>query len=124
MDKYGADALRYYILTTPVMEAENLNFSEVAVKESLQKNVMLLTNILSFYQIYQGDKKNIAEPKAEHILDKWILAKLNELAQVVTDKMEVYQIVKAARPISEFINELSTWYIRRSRERFRDGDET
>lgn len=122
LDNYGADALRYYLLTTPVMEAENLNFSEDGVKESLQKNVMLLGNILSFYQIYQS-QKDVVQPTLTNILDKWILAKLNLLNQEVSDKMNAYQIVKASRPITDFINELSTWYIRRSRERFRDGDE-
>ena len=50
---YGADALRYYMLTSPVCEAESLNFSEAGVKEALQKVVMLLGNVLSFYQMYQ-----------------------------------------------------------------------
>ncbi len=125
LDQYGADALRYYLLTTPVMEAENMNFSEKEVKESLQKNVMLLENILSFYQIYQTEKLSVksSQLKVTHILDRWILAKLNLLNQEISKHMEAYQIVKAARPITEFINELSTWYVRRSRERFRDGDE-
>ncbi len=127
LDQYGADALRYYLLTTPVMEAENMNFSEKEVKESLQKNVMLLENILSFYQIYQKEKLPISTRsshggQATHILDRWILAKLNVLNQEISKNMDAYRIVKAARPITEFINELSTWYVRRSRERFRDGD--
>lgn len=131
MDKYGADALRYYILTTPVMEAENLNFAENSVKESLQKNVMLLKNILSFYRIYEKEKldlhPDISDLKNKlsngHVLDRWILSKLNLLIDEVTENMEAYRLVKAARPLTEFINELSTWYIRRSRERFRDGDQ-
>ena len=119
---YGADALRYYMLTSPVCEAESLNFSEAGVKEALQKVVMLLGNVLSFYQMYQ--KQDISPVlKVENILDKWILAKLNLLIKEVTENMKNYDIVKASRPFAGFINELSTWYLRRSRKRFKEGDQ-
>ena len=59
VETYGADALRYYLLTSPVMEAESLNFSEAGVKEALQKVVMLISNVLSFYKMYQeNESKN------------------------------------------------------------------
>ena len=60
--------------------------------------------------------------KSDNILDKWILAKLNLLNQEITENMKQYDVVRAARPIADFINELSTWYLRRSRERFKAGD--
>ncbi len=122
VEQYGADALRYYLLTSPVVEAETLNFSESGVKEVLQKNIMLLLNILSFYLMYRNQKTEIRKQKSENILDKWILVKLNLLKQEITDQMKAYNLVKATRPISGFINELSTWYLRRSRERFKAGD--
>ena len=121
VDKYGADALRYYLLTSPVMAAETVNFSEIGVKEALQKNIMLTSNILSFYKMYQKNEK-FSESKSKNILDQWILAKLNVLNQNITEKMKGYDLVRAARPINGFINELSTWYLRRSRQRFKDGD--
>jgi isoleucyl-tRNA synthetase len=122
IDKYGADALRYYLLTSPVMEAETLNFSEQGVKEALQKNIILISNILSFYLMYQKNK-GLSETKPKNILDKWILAKLNLLKQEVTAQMKDYNLAKATRPISGFINQLSTWYLRRSRQRFKEGDQ-
>jgi len=122
MEKYGADALRYYLLSSPVMAAESINFSEKEVKEALQKNIMLIGNVLSFYLIY-AKAKNLAKPKTKNILDQWILAKLNQLIAEVTKQLEDYNLVKATRPIGEFINELSTWYVRRSRANFRDGDQ-
>ncbi len=122
VDKYGADALRYYLLTSPVMEAETLNFSEEGVKEALQKLIMLSGNVLSFYKMYeQGNKIKVLDSK--NILDKWILAKLNQLIFEVTQNMEKYDLVRSARPLQDFVNELSTWYLRRSRDRFKDGDE-
>lgn len=121
LDTYGADALRYYLLSSPVMEAENLNFSEKGVKEALQKVVMLLDNVVSFYGLYATDKAPV-DVAPQHILDRWIVAKLHQLISDVTTAMEQYQLVKAVRPIEQFIDELSTWYVRRSRDRFKDGD--
>jgi len=121
MEKYGADALRYYLLASPVMEGENLNFSEKGVKESLQNVVILLYNVFSFYQLYANNIK-IDKPKGKNILDRWILTKLHLLIKSVTRAMDTYCLVKAARPIQEFINELSTWYVRRSRGRFKSGE--
>jgi len=123
VDQYGADALRLYLLTAPVMAAETLNFSEIGVKEALQKNIMLIGNVLSFYQMYQGKKSEIRNQKSDNILDRWILAKLNLLKQEVTEQMEKYNLVRATRPFSDFINQLSTWYLRRSRQRFKQGDQ-
>lgn len=122
VDKYGADALRYYLLTSPVMEAETLNFSEEGVKEALQKLIMLSGNVLSFYKMYEQSNE-IKALDSKNILDKWILAKLNQLMFEVTQNMEKYDLVRSARPLQDFVNELSTWYLRRSRDRFKDGDE-
>ncbi|NQU77995.1 class I tRNA ligase family protein, partial [Candidatus Falkowbacteria bacterium] len=120
MEKYGSDAVRFYLLSSPVMATENINFTETLVKESYQKVVMLLSNILSFYQMYAGDKVKIEPPT--HVLDKWILTKLNLLVHEVTKQMDSYDLVRSVRPIQDFINELSTWYIRRSRDRFKSND--
>ncbi|OQB93839.1 MAG: Isoleucine--tRNA ligase 2 [Parcubacteria group bacterium ADurb.Bin115] len=123
MEKYGADALRAYLLSSPVMQAENLNFTESGVQESLRKNVMTLWNVYRFYEIYAGEYDG-REVTAENILDAWILAKLKVLNIEVTAAMEAYNLPKAMRPITEFIDELSTWYLRRSRERFKSEVES
>lgn len=122
MEKYGADALRAYLAASPVMQAENINFSEKGVEESLRKNIMVLWNVYRFYEMFAGDS-NSEEIKSDNILDTWILAKLNLLIKDVTDALEVYNLPKAVRPITEFIDELSTWYLRRSRDRFKSEDQ-
>lgn len=122
MEKYGADALRAYLLSSPVMQAENLNFSESGVQEALRKNVMTLWNVYRFYATYAADYDN-REVVTDNILDAWILAKFKILLTEVTQAMEKYNLPKATRPITEFIDELSTWYLRRSRERFKSEDE-
>ncbi|MCX6795155.1 MAG: class I tRNA ligase family protein, partial [Candidatus Falkowbacteria bacterium] len=122
LEKYGADALRSYLLASPVMLSENLNFSEKGVEEALRKNIMLLWNVYKFYEMYAdnsivGQKKKIV---SENILDKWIMVKFNSLIKEVAQAMADYNLVKAMRPITEFMDELSTWYLRRSRDRFKD----
>ena len=120
MAKYGADALRFYLLSSPVMTAENMNFSESSVKEAFQKVVMLTNNILKFYQLYSSPDLK-ANNQSKNILDKWLIAKLNSLTNEVTKEMDDYQLAKAVRPLQQFIDEFSTWWLRRSRERFKLG---
>lgn len=120
MERYGADALRYYLLSSPVVGAENLNFSEAGVKEAFQKVVMLTSNIVSFYKLYAHEGATVVT--SDYALDRWIMAKLHRLIGDVTENMDRYDLARASRPIQEFIDELSTWWLRRSRDRFK-GDE-
>ncbi|MBI5254429.1 isoleucine--tRNA ligase [Candidatus Falkowbacteria bacterium] len=123
-DKYGADAMRFYLMNSPVVRAEDLCFSEKGVEEVYRKIVLILLNVLSFYKMYALDiKVERAIPKSKNILDQWILAKLNILIKETTEQMEKYNIADAERPIGDFINELSTWFVRRSRDRFKRADE-
>ncbi len=122
--QYGADALRAYLLSSSVMQAENLNFSEKGVAEALRKNVMVLWNVYKFYEMYAENVVGpIQVPVAVRVIDRWILSKLNLLRQEVTANMESYNLPKAMRPITDFIDELSTWYLRRSRDRFKEEGE-
>lgn len=123
LEKYGADALRFYLVSSPVMHAENLNFSEDGVREVYNKLVNTLANVLEFYQMFVGESKvtPVAEPTA--LLDRWVLGKLEVLVGEVTTRMNAYQLAEASRPIQDFVTELSQWYVRRSRDRFKGDDE-
>jgi len=125
MEKYGADALRAYLLSSPVMLAENLNFSEKGVEESLRKNIMILWNVYKFYEMYgENISGEIKVPTGSKAIDAWIIAKLKLLSKEVTESFEAYNLPKATRPITDFVDELSTWYLRRSRDRFKEeGDD-
>jgi isoleucyl-tRNA synthetase len=124
-DKTGVDAVRYFLLTsTPI--GEDYRFSDRLVEETLRKTVMLLNNIYSFYALYESSMDFDKQFKPDNLinpLDKWIVAKLNLLIKQVTEEMDNFDLTRASRPIMEFINELSTWYLRRSRERFKGDDE-
>ncbi len=123
LEKYGADAMRYYFITSPVMEAESLNFSETGVREVYNKLINTVYNVLEFYLMYANQKSAGKNQKSDNVLDKWILAKLQILIKDVTAGMEAYKLVNASRPVVDFITELSQWYVRRSRDRFKGDDE-
>ncbi len=120
VERYGADALRLYLLASPIMRGEDLNFSEGGVGETMRKNISRLDNVLAFFRLYPGGER--ASRESAHVLDRWILARLDELVRAVTDGLERYELDVAARPIVDFIDDLSTWYLRRSRDRFKSGD--
>ncbi len=123
IDQYGADALRYYLMNSPVVQSENLAFSEAGVRESYNKVVNTLWNVLQMYKMFAGDDfvpKN--DKLSTHPLDRWILAKLDELNAQVDAGMQNYKLNEAARPIVDFVTELSQWYVRRSRTRLKGDD--
>jgi len=118
--RYGADAMRYYLLSSPVMKAETLNFSEKGVDEIYKKVILLLQNVFSFFSLYDNKQPG---NKSQNVLDRWINAKLEKLIQEITVQMDNYDLVRASRPLENFINEFSTWYLRRSRDRFKGENE-
>lgn len=123
LEKYGADAMRFYLVSSPVMAAESLNFSEDSVKETYGKLVNTLWNVFEFYQLFAKDLPHKMPFKSAHVLDRWIMAKLHETVREVTEHMEGYRLPEASRPILDFVTELSQWYVRRSRERVKGADE-
>jgi len=118
MDKYGADAVRYYLMSTPVVRAENLRFSEEGVSEVSKKFINIMNNVLSFYELYK-EHDDGREASGEHVLDKWILSRLNQTLKEQTEALDHYELSIAARALQGFVTDLSTWYVRRSRDRFK-----
>jgi isoleucyl-tRNA synthetase len=127
VDKYGADALRYYLISSPAVKAEDLNFSEKGVDEISKKIVQKVYNVLSFYEMYRPSAErpaaDIAGALSTSVLDRWIMSRLIELHQTVTKSLDNYELDRASRPIMDFVDDLSTWYLRRSRDRFKSDDE-
>lgn len=120
MSRLGADALRFYLLSSPVIQAEQLNFSERDV-ETLQRTLFgTLWNIRAFYLMYaEGETVEITKPRSAHVLDRWLMARLTETVRDVTAGMDRYDIVAATRPLRDWVDDLSTWWLRRSRERMK-----
>lgn len=121
---YGVDAVRQHMYTIN-QPGEGKRYDMEDVKDVFRKNIMLLWNVYKFYEMYSGElKASDSKPSSNHVLDRWIMAKLNLLVSSVSAELDNYHVYEAARQIPEFIDELSTWYLRRSRDRFKSEDET
>lgn len=125
VEEFGADSLRYFLLSSPVTRAEEYAFSQKMLNEINNKFFNKISNTISFLEMYgvknldidiDNDFSNLNE------LDAWIEVKLNNLLKDVTINLDNYQIDRAAKPILEFVEELSTWYLRRCRDRFKDTE--
>jgi len=122
IDRYGVDSLRFYLMSSVVMQADNLFFSERDLREIYNKVINLSYNIANFYAPYADRAKEAKGSKVESTLDRWILSKLNNAVEQTTKHLDFYNTVKASRVILELIDDISTWWLRRSRERFRSDD--
>jgi isoleucyl-tRNA synthetase len=122
IDKYGVDTLRLWMYSVN-QPGESKNFDEKTVAELNNKVFNLLYNVLVFYELYRDKNLEKEEYKvSENILDQWIIARLNVLIENATKQLDSYKLLEPVRAIREFIDELSTWYVRRSRERLKNGD--
>ena len=123
LDRYGSDALRFYLLSSAVMQGEAVNYSEEAMAESVRKLLLPLTNVFAFFALYAPKGKHMQlMKKPVHVLDRWILARLEETRRTVEDGLDSYELWRAVRPLVSFVTDLSTWYVRRSRDRFKGED--
>ena len=128
LDAQGADAVRWYFYTASAPWLPS-RFSADNVSEAQRKFMGTLWNTYAFYVLYADiDKFNPAEHKLEDqkltIMDKWILSALNSLIAYVDEALNEYKITESARAIEAFVDDLSNWYVRRSRERFWGSDMT
>lgn len=119
-DKYGADAMRFYLMNSPVVEAQDFRFAESWVEEVVKKVILPLWNTYSFFTTYANIDNFEAKwiTKLNNNLDKWLISELNELAKEVGKGFDEYKLNEAAKPIVKFMDNLTNWYIRRSRKRF------
>ena len=122
LDKQGADAFRWYLLTVSSPWYPR-RFSIEAVDEVVRKFLLTLWNTYSFFTVYANidrfDPTVEAVPLAERpLLDRWVLGELNRLIAVVTEGLEDYDATNSGRAIQAFVDDISNWYVRRSRRRF------
>ena len=119
LDQHGADAFRWYLYTaTP--PGQPRRFSTELVHEVVRSFTLTLWNTYSFFVTYANlDQPTLKEPaKIDNLLDRWLLSSLNALVRDVTDAFENYDATNATRPITDFVDSLSNWYLRLSRRRF------
>ena len=131
INQYGADAVRLYMLGSPVVHADDLRFSEAGVREIMRTVIIPLWNAHCFFATYarvDGWNPKTTEPpkNPQNLLDKWVVSRLMATIGDLRDAMDNYDLQRAANRFTGFLDELTNWYIRRSRRRFwksdNDGD--
>lgn len=121
LNEFGADAIRLYLIQSPVVRGEDMRFQKKGVEQVFRQTLLPLCNahhfFVSYAQIYNWDpKKDFKSPT--QLLDRWIISRLNLLINQVEVAMDQYNLNQAVLPFVSFIDELTNWYIRRSRRRF------
>ncbi len=125
INKYGVDSLRLYLMSSTVMKSENLNFSEKEVSDLRRKVFVIWWNVLGFYQTFANHEVGFTKPeKVTNIMDQWLLSATETLVRDVTKYMDGYDVIRACRSLMEFVDMISTWYLRLSRERIKDQTQT
>lgn len=119
-DKVGADSMRFYLLSSPVVRGEDINFSDKEVEDLQRKNIGRLHNVLQMYEMFADGTE--ASRGSINVLDRWILARMDQLVSEATEGFKNYELDKATRPVTDFIDDFSVWYLRRSRERLKGED--
>ena len=130
LDTYGADAIRLYMIYSPVVKAESLKFSEKGVQQLMRDLLIPWWNAYSFFVTYANvdgfNDADVVYPKSDNVLDRWIVSSMETLIADVTAAMDEYDLQRSVRPFVKFVEDLTNWYIRRSRRRFwkstNDGD--
>ncbi|MFA6250371.1 MAG: isoleucine--tRNA ligase [Candidatus Shapirobacteria bacterium] len=125
LQKYGAEALRLYFMGSVVMIGENINIDEKEIEDKVKNILLPLWNSFKYFLTYAQLNEWIPKReviKSTNVLDLWILNKVNEFSQNFEQALTAYQIPNAVRLVQPFIEDLSRWYIRQSRDRFVNGD--
>lgn len=122
MDKYSADALRFLMLSSPVLAGEDFALIDKDVSDVARK-ISMIWNVYDFFTMYASvdgfdSKQAIAVSKLENPLDIWLVSRVYELRNEITKGMEAYNIPSALANVLLFIDDLSNWFVRRSRRRF------
>ncbi len=131
MDMYSADALRFLLMSSPLMNGEDFALQDKEVQD-VQRKLAMIWNMYDFFTMYAAVdgwewQGTLDDPSAQlsNPLDLWVVSRLHQLQAHVTEKMNVYDIPGALEPVLQFVDDASNWYVRRSRRRFwKSGDDT
>ena len=127
LEKYGGDALRLYLLGSPVLHGEDILISEEQYKMQVRSTMLILWNVYNFFVTYASldswspSSTKKADGKSDNVLDTWIISLLEQTKGDVSKSLDAYDTVRAIESLRNFVNDFSTWYIRRSRDRVGPG---
>ncbi|MEN3319346.1 MAG: isoleucyl-tRNA synthetase, partial [Mycobacterium sp.] len=120
-DRDGSDAMRWFLMASPILRGGNLVVTEQGIREGVRQVLLPLWNAYSFLALY-APKKGSWRTDSSHVLDRYILAKLAELRDDLTESLDVCDISGACDELRQFTEALTNWYVRRSRSRFWEED--
>ena len=126
-DQHGADAMRWYLLSSPILRGNDFSVTATGLRDTARQVLLPLWNAWYFLALYANvaGHQGVARPPAEasaHVLDRYVLAKTRQLVAEMTAAMDAYDLYGACARVRAFVEVLTNWYIRRSRQRFWDGD--
>ncbi|BCJ51615.1 isoleucine--tRNA ligase [Actinoplanes sp. NBRC 14428] len=123
-DTYGSDAMRWMLMSSPVLRGGDMPVTETAIRDSVRQVLLPLWNVWYFFSLYANASGHTATLRTDssHLLDRYLLAKTNELVGDVQGRMDEYDISGAAGAVRAYLDALTNWYVRRSRDRFWAGD--
>jgi isoleucyl-tRNA synthetase len=123
-DQYGSDAMRWFLMASPILRGGDVPVTETGVRDAVRQVLNPLWNAWYFFSLYANAESYTARRRtdSEHLLDRYVLAKLHESVADVTERMDRYDIAGACAGVRGFLDALTNWYIRRSRDRFWSGD--
>lgn len=124
-DSHGADAMRWYLLSSPILRGGDFSVTEVGVRDTVRQVLLPMWNSWYFLALYANaeSKSGTHRTDSPHVLDRYILAKLADTIEAVTTSMNSYDLFAACQHIRGFLDVVTNWYIRRSRDRFWAGEQ-
>jgi isoleucyl-tRNA synthetase len=123
-DKYGSDAMRWMLMSSPILRGGDALVSEPAIRDAVRQVLLPLWNVWYFFGLYANAENHEARRRTDstHLLDRYVLAKTGELVADVTAAMDAYDVSGASASVRSYLDALTNWYVRRSRNRFWTGD--
>jgi isoleucyl-tRNA synthetase len=123
-DSYGSDAMRWFLMASPILRGGNLVVTEQGIREGVRQALLPLWNSYYFFALYANAENYTAHAKTDstHVLDRYILAKTKTAVEEIGQQLDVYGVAGACQTLRDYLELLTNWYIRRSRSRFWEGD--
>ena len=123
-DTYGSDAMRWYLMSSPILRGGNLVVNEAGIRDAVRQAILPLWNSYYFFALYANAESYQAQAStaSEHVLDRYILAKTRATVEQMSALLDDYNVPAACQELREYVEGLTNWYIRRSRDRFWEGD--
>jgi isoleucyl-tRNA synthetase len=123
-DRYGSDAMRWFLMASPILRGGNLVVTEQGIRDAVRQSILPLWNSYYFFALYANAESYQARPSTtgQHVLDRYILAKTRAAVTEIEQLLDVYNVGGACQALLDYLEVLTNWYIRRSRHRFWTGE--